>query len=200
MKTLFLLLTVSLVLPTTACSPGLGETLTVNQIVIDQPKQSEVSDPGLKATVTIEDSREQPAIGDVDGREIGAATDVRIAVQQALESYLEEKGYSFSLTDGSKLRSEIVRWHVSVTPDFPVSSAQAVAALTITVIGPKQDVKYIGNYSGFTEVTHPFLSQPRVEEALQSAMRFAIEEAADDQNLLKIVREVNALQKTRQHS
>lgn len=172
-----------------SCAPGLGANLSVNGIFSEAESQGEnIPELGILRVVEVLDLRETKTVGVIDGRNIPPATDVSTAFQQALERAFRSRGVRVALFDGVKIRAEIVRWKVAVSPNFPSSKAEAVAAINLAVLGSNDQRQYFGSYSGLSEIQDPFLSQTEVEDALAAAMRYAIQEASQDEKLISLIR------------
>lgn len=170
-----------------ACSPGLGTSIRVTGL----PELSSKVSPnpqyqGVKVNLyEFVDKRSRGSIGDINGRPLAPAGSVPASVQQAFEKALRGSGADVVLFDAPSISGEIRSWKVSVEPSFPSSSAEAEASLYIEVYSPDRTLIYRANYSGNTSVSHPMMSEERIEDALAAAMNHAIQEALSDDLLVQ---------------
>lgn len=167
------------------CAPRTG-----NEIYIDMSDEVVSRYPaslahGIEVSVRqLEDARGSDVIGVVDGRVLRPASSVPLVVQSALERRLQSAGVRLRLFNSPSLGGSIKEWQVRITPAFPSSRADAVASIKLDAFDANGTLLYSGEYSGTASVTHPILTDARIEEALSHAMGYALDEALNDQVLI----------------
>ena len=170
------------------CAPSLGSSLRVNTLPEIDSRELKVEGGGRTVRIArIFDNRTLPIIVAINDRTIPSDGDLGATVQEAFEHELKAIGFSVSLFKGSRtLEGSITQWSGVVHPGFPTSEISCDASLSLRVLPESGEIPiYKGVYSGAVTLQHPFPSESVVGRALGQAMAKAVEEALNDEKLLK---------------
>lgn len=166
------------------CSPGLGKQIRVGALPIEDTDSTQDSATTLRAHVLhFQDSRGNEAIATINGRKVLPENDVGGVVQDGLERLLKSRGVELSLISGPVIMGDVTTWEITVAPGFPVSTAEATAAVKLNLQAPDGHPVYSATYSGSTVTKNPFLTEAAIQEALGDAMTSALREALNDPKL-----------------
>jgi hypothetical protein len=179
-----------------ACAPGLGKTLHVDNIIETSRGEggaglsSEVFQVQPKIRVgKVEDRRKYSEVGEIDGRLLQPAGNVAHSVELALQELLRSKDIQPSQFHGKWLMGHILEWRVQIFPGFPTSRVQALAEVKIELEDPSHRRLYSVVYKGTGQAEHPFLTEGGIEDVLGEAMYTALSGAVEDPQLMDKIRE-----------
>ncbi|NDC36614.1 MAG: hypothetical protein EBZ48_01025 [Proteobacteria bacterium] len=185
---------VSILLPLcclSGCAPGLGHKLPVSRFPAPEEVVSRPSGKGRVLVRSFSDGRADHAVAIIDGRSVEPGSDVSAAVRAAMESYLKAAGFGVGGSDSPVLVGTVQRWSVVVKPDFPTSTAEAVAGIGVELYSSSQEVLFRGTYRGEYSAEHPLMNQDRIAEALGQAMAAAMQQAINDSRFTAAIESAN---------
>ncbi len=174
----------SLIFILSFCSPGLGTTMSLNNVSKVELETSNLFTEQDKVRLNIlnfGDNRTIEAIAQIDGRLIKPDGDVGQAAQRIFESYAKNSGIKLSLFNAPTVRGYVNEWKVSIIPSFPASKVQANATINIELLDRDSNIIHKSFYSGDFQEANPFLSDEKVQNALGMAMSYAVSEVFKDQ-------------------
>jgi len=169
-----------------ACSPDLGMKISVPPVP-DPQRSAPVGSSGEPIRLRVGnflDGRTDTTLAVIDGRKIASDGSLGAVVQEGLERYFKTAGASVVLFQAPIVEGEIVEWRADVRPAFPLSEATAVARVKVSLRGEGSKVFYRASYSGEATTKHPLMTEQGVRELLAEAMGSALEEVANDRDLV----------------
>mgnify|MGYP001190397077 CR=1 FL=1 len=183
----FILFCLYLLIFHSACAPGLGSSIAIAGVGKTDFAINKIFLPEDDVKVNVlqfADLRTIEAIAQIDGRLIRPDGDVGQAAQRIFENGVKSLGIKLSFFDAPSVRGKIREWQVQVFPAFPASGLKAKAVLNVELLGITGAVIRSAEYLGEYREEHPFMTEDKIQSALASAMKLAVEELLKDKQFI----------------
>lgn len=171
-----------------ACSPKLKSIIQVPDIPENMSKADRPTSE-YKNYVFLDqfkDGRSAKAIANLEGKETTTASDITVAVKQAMEKAFSANQFVISESAPLTISGEVRQWAADVRGGLP-SSVKSKAEIAIEVYDPAAKKIYAGTYQGNVNREESSIEEDDVRRALGTAMSEAIGQILNDRQLMNLL-------------
>lgn len=170
-----------------SCSPHLKQTMPVPEVPIS------IKDAGSKGNQSsfvfvdeIKDTRTNPRLAEINGKESAPDGPVGPSVQTALSEALKQGGFLISDSAPVMISGEVREWSARVEGGM-AAKVESIASVYLEVFDPANKRIFSGSYHGSSSRQSPSLKEKDVRDSLGVAMSQAIQQVLVDEQLMKLL-------------